>query len=442
MPSTEFSRRAVLRGSALAGAGALAGCSALAGGPDPEPLPDATPGPDDWPTTGYDARNTRYNAEATPPDSEPTPRWTRDFRGCRQPLVRGARVVLNAENSTVGLRATDGAEVWRSDAEPWFFQDPTLGAERAYATGSDCGFGYELGTGEQTWRGTPCHGANTHSGTIANGRLYLEYGGYVTAFDATGRATWAAAADVEGSPSVVGDTAFVATAFTVEALDLTADASEWPWEGGDDDEPAHADRDAVTKWSVPPQASTVGPRAYDSPAVSESLVFATYQRQDEPGGRLRALDRATGDERWAVGSPPVREVGEQPEPAPDPVSDPTPPVVSDDLILAALGDRRIRAVTRGGETRWTQSLDGNVAELVAGGDLLLAATHDPTIERTGPDHGRIVAFDIEDGTRRWSLGFDDHVANLAIAGGSVYATRVVERDADGNQRRQRLLALS
>jgi hypothetical protein len=44
--------------------------------------------------------------------------------------------------------------------------------------------------------------------------------------------------------------------------------------------------------------------------------------------------------------------------------------------------------------------------------------------------------------RRWTLEYEDHVENLAVAGGTVYVTRVVERDADGDVIRQELLALS
>lgn len=44
-------------------------------------------------------------------------------------------------------------------------------------------------------------------------------------------------------------------------------------------------------------------------------------------------------------------------------------------------------MTRGAETQWTRALDRNMTEPV-GGDLLLAATHDPSVERN--DGGAVI----------------------------------------------------
>jgi outer membrane protein assembly factor BamB len=441
------SRRALLRSGAVAAAAGLAGCSVLASD-GPVPLPDATPGPADWPTDGYDARNTRYNAGASPPTSEPTPRWTREFVGCHRPVVRGSRVVVNAGDEasehaeTFGLRATDGAVVWRSEAEPWGHPTPTLGAERAYVTGPECAFGVDLATGAETWRGDPCWGANTASGTIADGRLYLEYGGYLSALDATGQRRWATAHDAEASPAVVGDTAYVATVFTVAAVDLNTTAREWPWQDPDGDTPAHADRKAARKWQEPPGSTLLGPRYRHSPAVADSLVLATAMRDEKPGGRLQALARTNGEERWAVASPPDRDPGEEPSEAPEPVADPVPPVVTGDRIVTSLGDRRVVALDHGGEVAWTRPLEHAVTELAGAGDLVLAATHDRSVEETAPGHGGIVALDLASGTRRWSLAFGDHVEGVTPAGGTVYATVVTDRSSEGGMRGERLLALS
>lgn len=441
MPSTRYSRRSLLRGSAVAAAVGVAGCSVLSGDSDAESISHGSAGPDDWPSSGYDARNTRYNADASPPRSSPETRWTREFSFCHQPVVRGTRVVVNADDSTVGLRATDGDRLWASDSEPWGYETPTLGSDRAYATGTDCVFGVDLDTGEETWHGQPCHGANTASGTLANGRLYLEYGGYFSALDRTGQVTWASTHDAEGSPAVTEQTAYVATAFTVEAVDLSANATEWPWEDRDDDEPAHADRDAATKWSVPPESRITGPRIYQSPAVADATVYATLEYEDRPGGELRALARIDGEERWAISSPPERKIGEESEDAPDPVGQPVAPVVTPDIVVTSLGDRRIQAVTHGGETEWTTVLDHDVMELVGAGETVLAVAHDPSVEMTGAEHATVTAFDLGNGSRLWERHFEDHAEGLVIAGGTVYLTVVSERRADGDVAGERLIAL-
>jgi len=440
MPSRQLSRRDFLTATAVGVTGGLAGCTALAGGPDPEPVPDATPGADDWPASGYDARNSRYNADASPPRSEPTPRWTHEFPYCHQPVVRGTRVVVNAGHHTVGLRATDGERVWQSDSEPWGYETPTLGADRAYATGVDCAFGVDLEGGEEDWHGQPCHGANTASGTIANGRLYLEYGGYLSALDATGRVTWASRHDAQNSPAVTEETAYVATAFTVEAVDLTTTASEWPWEDPDDDEPAHATQAKATTWSVPPEARTTGPRVRQSPAVSGESVYVTLERDDRPGGELRALARDTGDERWAISSPPDRRPGEEPTDAPDPVGRPVSPVVTDDRVVTALGDRKLRALSHDGTVEWTRDFDHVVTNVVGAGSTGIAITHDRSVETTAPDHAALRAFDLASGDQLWEVTFTDHVDGLAVAGGSIYTTVVTGRRDDGDMAGKRLVA--
>jgi len=440
MPSMQCSRRKFLTGTAVYVTAGIAGCTALAGGPDPEPLPDATPGADDWPARGYDARNSRYNTDASPPRSEPTPRWTRDFPYCHEPFVRGTRVVLNAGDRTVGLRATDGERVWQSDSEPWGFETPTLGGDQAYATGVDCVFGVDLDSGEETWHGQPCHGANTASGTIANGRLYLEYGGYFSALDAAGRVTWASRHDAQGSPAVTEQTAYVATVFTVEAVDLTATAREWPWEDQDDDEPAHAARNAATKWSIPPESRINGPRIHRSPAVSGASVYVTVERDDQPGGELRALTRDTGEERWTISSPPDRQPGDEPRNAPDPVGRPVAPVVTNDSVVTALGDRRLRALSHGGATEWTRELAHEITDIIGAGSTIIAATHDRSVETAAPEHAALRAFELDSGDQLWQIAFEDHIEGLAVAGGTIYTTVVIDRQADGNSADKRLVA--
>ncbi len=441
MSTLQLSRRKLLTGAAACVTGGSAGCTAIAGGPNPKPLPEVAPGPDDWPASGYDAQNTRYNAGASPPRTEPTPRWTRNFSNCQEPVVRSNRVVLNADQRTVGLRATDGERVWQSDSEPWGYETPTLGAERAYATGVDCAFGVDLVSGEESWHAQPCHGANTASGTIANGRFYLEYGGFFSALDRTGRVTWASPHDAQGSPTITEQTAYVATVFTVEAVDLTTTAHEWPWEDRDDDEPPYATRSDATKWSVPPESRVTGPRIYRSPAVAGASVYLTIERQEEPGGELRAVTRDTGEERWRISSPPDRQPNEERRDAPDPVGRPVAPVVTKDRVITALGDRQLLGLSHGGELEWTKEFNQEVTNVVGAGDTIFAATHDRSAETNEPEHATLLAFDLATGDQLWQLAFDDHIEGLAVAGGTIYTTVISNRRQEGDIAEKRIVAL-
>lgn len=433
------SRRTLLRSAGLTLG--TSGCTGILGGERGEPIPDPSPGGADWPSAGYDARNSRYNAAGGIPRSKPAVEWTRSFGFCHEPFVRGDTVVLNADDSVVGLRAADGEVRWQSTSEPWGFETPTLGIERAYVTGPDCVFGVALDSGDETWRGRPCWGSNTASGTLANGRFYLEHGGYFSALDATGQTTWASRHDVQGSPAVVGETAYVATVFTVEAVDLQTPAREWPWEDPDDDEPAHADEEEATMWSVPPESRIDGPRVYRSPAVVDGTVYATVEADDRPGGELRALDRASGEEQWSIASRPGSGVGDD-RTAPDPLGRPIAPVVTADLVVTSLGDRRLRALTPDGGESWTRSLDHLPTDLVAAGETLVAVTHDQSVETTAPGHTALVAFDLASGRRLWEVSFADHVRGTAVAAGTVFVTAVTERTSDGDVDTMRLLALS
>lgn len=73
---------------------------------------------------------------------------------------------------------------------------------------------------------------------------------------------------------------------------------------------------------------------------------------------------------------------------------------------------------------------------------LVAITHDRSVEESAPGHGALVGLDLAAGNRLWSVTYDDHVAGLAVAGGTVYATVVTDRDADCDVVGKRLLALS
>jgi len=128
-------------------------------------------------------------------------------------------------------------------------------------------------------------------------------------------------------------------------------------------------------------------------------VYATLEYENRPGGELRALARNGGEERWAIAAPPQRQPGGSLEVAPDPVGKPAPPVVTPDLIVTALSDRRIQAVTHGGEAEWSVTMGRGVGELAGAGETLVVVTHDQSVEDTAPDHVTIKAFNPTDGSQ-------------------------------------------
>ena len=142
-----------------------------------------------------------------------------------------------------------------------------------------------------------------------------------------------------------------------------------------------------------------------------------------------------------MASPPDREPGEPPTDAPDPVGRPVPPVITDGLVITALGDRRLRALTPAGRAVWRRSFDHEVTDLAAGGRTLLALTHDRSVEGVAANHAALRAFDLETGNPLWTRQFTDHLTGLAVAGGSLSLSAITERDDDGGVAGMQLLAL-
>ncbi|MFC4358088.1 PQQ-binding-like beta-propeller repeat protein [Halobium salinum] len=417
------SRRALLAGLGAGGLAGLAGCSAgtlLEPDPDPVPVADATPGPDDWPLIGYDARNTRYNAGASPPTSAPEERWRTDLGWAMTPTVRGTRLVVVDYEGVTALRTTDGEVAWRAAEGEQFVSNyvtPVLGAERVYYAGPRCVRGFDLTDGTESWRATPCRGANNYQPTVADGRVHMEHGGYLSAIDDAGRTTWASAHDARPGPAVVDGRAYVATAFTVKAVDLSAPVREPLFEGDEagDDHPATADRERATAWELPRVDPSM--RVWHSPAVVDGTVYAPLS--DLGAGRIVALDAETGDERWRFRAERGAEDGWT-----------TAPVVADDAVHFGADDGFVYRVGADGERRWRRDLSGHPWEVVGADEVLLVRSHR---HADAPDGraGFLHALDLATGETRWRLGYDDELRGLSVAGGSVYASLVTERNDDG-----------
>jgi outer membrane protein assembly factor BamB len=398
------SRRQLLA-AASAGAAGLAGCTALADRPEPEPLADASPGSDDWPFLRYDSHNTGWNGGADPP-AEPTVRWSTDVGWGFTPLVRGTRVVLNSYEGVMGLRATDGEVVWTA-GEGGGYRQPGLGARRAFFPDSRCVRGFDLESGEETWRQRACDGANTAAPTVARGRLYME-ASYVVAFDAAGRATWAAYGDAMAAPTVAGDTAFADVAGELVALDLTVEPDRpAPW--AEPPERPVVDRERVRRWGRPYRRG----RIRHSPTVHDGLVVVG--QEDIGQAALFAHDPEDGDRKWRFRA----DTGENGGLFTAPVSD-------GERVYVGSDDGNLYAVTDG-EAVWTRSLDGLPNRVAGAGDTLLVGTY------TGDEApSSLYALAPATGESRWRVDYDDELRGLSAAGGSVYATVVTGRQDDGD----------
>ncbi|WP_435318794.1 PQQ-binding-like beta-propeller repeat protein [Haloarchaeobius sp. TZWSO28] len=121
MPSRR--RRQFLQ-TAAAGTVALAGCTTVQerfgdlqrSAPERRVAPDWRPGPGTWAERGHGPANTNYNPSATPPRTEPTVDWRREFdysaRDGGSFVVAEGRVFVEQEYELLALDASDGQVLW------------------------------------------------------------------------------------------------------------------------------------------------------------------------------------------------------------------------------------------------------------------------------------------------------------------------------------------
>ena len=404
------SRRRLLATAGATATVGLAGCSAANRSFDAEPLPGATPTAADWPALRYDARNAGWNAGADPPRDRPDPRWATDVGWGFRPLIRGTCVVLQTYDGVTALRATDGERVWTAGNDGGFRQ-PTLGARCAFFPADDCVRGFDLETGAETWRQRECVGANTAAPAVARGRLYLSVGN-LAGYDAEGRATWATyLPNVPPTPAVVGDTVYATAYDRLVALDAAATPSpRWPWESDDADLPYVAD-DRVVRWRR--DLALAGARFRSNPTVVDGTVYAAVE--DTGRARLDARDAETGDRQWRFMADAGRNGGLS-----------TAPICDGERVYVGCDDGRLYAVADGGAV-WSRSLDALPNRTAGGADTLFVGTY-------GGD-GRpssLYALDAATGETRWQIEYDDEVRGVSVAGGTVYATVVTDREPGGD----------
>lgn len=161
----------------------------------------------------------------------------------------------------------------------------------------------------------------------------------MTAFTADGERRWRHRTDAETrSPTVASDTVYVATST----------------------EPGRAGRllaldraDGTVRWAV----ETPSPKRGTRPVVDGDTVYLGCSGRDH--GTLVALDRGDGSERWSFA---------------DENSTVYEPAVTDDAVYVGSNDDHVYALARTGELRWQVETGGVVGTVVAGSDLLYAAT--------------------------------------------------------------------
>lgn len=234
-------------------------------------------------------------------------RWTWDGGGVQGGvvLVGGRLVVATRDGTTAGIDAESGEEMWSREGQP---------------------------------------GAQVHAAPVALGAsvVVIDDRGRATAFDpASGAPRWTAdlGAPVYSTPTASGDLFVTTTRGRVARLD--ADTGETVW-------------------------------AVDNPTtarVSSPLVRTEHVVVGLSDGTVRALDRATGAERWRTG------VGA--------VVTAKPAFADGRLWVGTMGNRLIALDAETGAETWSAELRGRVkSDVVVGGGRVIALV----------EPGHVVAF--------------------------------------------------
>ncbi len=382
-----LSRRRALQLCASTVALSTAGCASSPAeptGPDravssPEPRPldscptDEEPSADEWPTVGYDARNTGANPDTTGPKNEVTERWTFETGNWVQssPAVANGTVYVTSRDRTVyALTASEGSEQWQ----------------------------FETGIAETDAEDTvPSEAGMRSSPTVVDGTVYVGGGNdevrrrdgvvervdnhnYLYALDSeTGDLEWKfqPEAETESSPTVIGDVAyFCCTAGNVYAVDTTDGSQRWQFTVDDES------TDGIT----------------GTPAVANCTVFVGSW-----GGTLCALDARDGSVEWRYET--------------DEAVSASPAVHDGTVYVGVNGDGSVVAVSaEDGEVEWRYSTDGAVV-------ASSPAVADGVVYVGDYGVGSLEAIDAHSGEAVWTASTPGYIwSSLAVVDGVVYAS--------------------
>ena len=332
---------------------------------------------DDW--IGFHGDATRSGLAGAGPIGHPVLSWQNHVAGG----VSGTIAIVGDDvyyaSDDGGVHAVDrvsGAERWTAKLDAPARSGPVATDGRLYLVAeSGAPMAIDAKTGTTLWTAATAYSSPSQLAS-ADGTLYLGTGdGFLVAIDAaTGAERWrlqpSPTTTIVRTPAVANGRIFAGTeGGGYVAVDAATHAVAWT---GD------------LEGDVTGTAGTAAGLAFIG-----SLV-------DEPAGRLRAFDAATGQLRWTAEQPLLQF-----------------PTVADGTAYSATQEGLVAALDlANGSTRWTIHLDGKVRPMaVAGTTLYLGADR---------EH-KVYAIDTATGGKLWS--FDVDGANdccIAVAHGSVY----------------------
>lgn len=308
-------------------------------------------------------------------------RWRTDVRG--RPVLTGETLYVMGRLTLHALSPTDGSTRWATEYSERDFEqrlclDSNIATDsgQVYVPGCDGLRAIDRSDGEQAWfvESSLRHGVGVADGRVyANGETLLaidaargdvvwqvttegdrltrpaattdgvvltnRVDGVVTAFTADGERRWRHRTDAETrSPTIAGDTVYVATSTAPERAGRLLALNR---------------ADGAVRWAV----ETPSPKRGTRPVVDGDTVYLGCSGRDH--GTLVALDRTDGSERWSFT---------------DENSTVYEPAVTDDAVYAGSNDDHVYALARTGDLQWHVETNGVVGTVVAGPDLLYAAT--------------------------------------------------------------------
>lgn len=394
MPS--LSRRDALAGTAALAAG-LAGCGWFDSDvPDRRVGPTDDPDPGHWPRRDYGVQRNRHNPHATPPRTPPGERWQVDTAGRTTLIVAGGTVYVGDDQRIRALDAADGDERW---TRPGGVEKLVFVADRLYAVRDNTVSALDATDGREQWSqsfdGERVRDAIEHYGVLIVTTTNAVYGLHAD----SGNRLWSLDRPTPSSPLTGSGGAYLqATPTRIERLVLNTTEERFspetprfdPWTGYSRRTPAApvATTDRVYLGGRPP-SSVEGGRGHlscfgravgslewqrrpavahvNSPVVVDGRAYTTGYPPgaNTPGGRIVAIDAATGDPEWER----------------DPGHLLSAPVVANHTVYAGGSEPEARgqlyavdAAT--GDLLWSRATPGAATtDLAAVGDTLYAADH-------------------------------------------------------------------